>query len=296
MKILNISTSDWARFQWDNMNALCSVGIHCDSITRNRHHFYEEQSEIVPEIKDICQRMQDYDVIQFFHDDLNLYRQIKPALLSKKVIVYHTSSAYRATPEGINHEMKNADRHVCAMPEFMAMCPGAIYMVGAVDTDKLYHNEDNGDGFGHYPSNPKVKGTDRIIELMSGSGIELSYSTDQVGYEDQIKRIRSCKCYIEMFTERDGNARPYGDFGITALEAAAMGIPVITNARNWEVYFNVYGRLPFLIANDEREFLKQVTLVQNIPYYRIFCDEFRSMIVYRHSYKASGEYFLKHVL
>lgn len=320
MKILNVSQCDWANYQYDNMKALRSVGIECDSVVMQAHPFYDEQNELMKDVVELYDRMQDYDVIQFFHDNISLYNTILGAFGNKKIIAYHTSSVYRQSHAYINQSTRlHVRHHVCAMPEFMAMCPGAVYMVGAVDTDaiapnpynlKVTMNEEGNQlhvtgkayppspiKFAHYPSNSTVKGSEKIYQMMQELDINFSYASYTVPYEEQIKRMQACDVYIEMFTRKDGNGNPYGNFGVTALEAAAMGKVVITNCRDWHVYSDAYGKLPFVVANDESEFRKQATLFNVSPHLvKQVGEETRKAIVRNHSYKATGEYFLKHVL
>lgn len=299
MKILNISQCDYANFQYDNMNALRSVGLECDSVVLERHPFYEEQSPVM-ELVDIWNMMDNYDIIQFFHDNTTLFDLINKEALNQRFIAYHTSSYYRKNSALVNRIMSNGNPdiiHVACMPEFMAMCPEAVYMVGAVDTDKITIQYDGG-GFAHYPSNSKVKGTENIERIFKELDVKIDIRTDLVPYKEQLARISECRVYIEMFTECDALGSVYGNFGITALEAVSMGKPVITNCKDWEVYYNTYGKLPFSICNDEAEFIKQVMLfyMGGVPYWRIFQDEIRDIVVKNHSYVATGNYFVKNVL
>lgn len=301
MKIINVSHTDWARFQWDNMNALRSVGIHCDSITLCRHEFYQEQSEIVSDTKEIIRRIADYDVIQFFHDNLNLFDLLVPAMIGKKIIVYHTSSFYRANADRVNANMNPyVYKIVNAMPEFMGMgARNEVYMVGAVDTDRIKPGgwvPNERPVFAHYPSNANVKGTAKIVELMSRTPANFLYSTDIVGYQDQLARMNMCDVYIEMFTDKDGLGSAYGDFGITALEAAAMGKVVMTNSKHHSTYFEAYSIPFFWMFNSEAGFLDSIRMLNTGYHSKEGAQEARELVVKNHSYKATGDYFLKNVL
>lgn len=301
MKILNISQTDWANFQYSNMGALRSVGLECDSITMQKHPFYAEQSEVVPCIGDIIKRIANYDVIQFFHDNVSLFDLLYPAMVGKKVITYHTSSYYRANSAYVNaHMAPVAHKQVCAMPEFMAMCPRGVYMVGAVDTDKIKPGGWVGNErptFAHYPSNPNVKGTAKIAELMGRTPANFHYSTDTVSYEQQLARMNLCDVYIEMFTEKDGMGSAYGDFGITALEAAAMGKVVITNANHDRIYAKIYGSRFYFSFDTEGEFLNFINDFSNrsVDQLKFAKEKILATVIRNHSYKATGEYFLKNV-
>lgn len=302
MKILNISQADWAKFQYDNMVALRSVGIQCDSVTMAKHQFYEEQSECVSDIEALKSRIAQYDVIQFFHDNIGLFNLLLPAFKDKKVIAYHTSSEYRRNHATINAVMNpHIYRAVNAMPEFMGRgAKNEVYMVGAVDVDKLCPNERH-EGpcwFGHYPSNPQVKGTQNIVDVMDKTGCMFSHDTKLLPYSQQIERMRSCDVYIEMLTEKDGNGMPYGNFGITALEAAALGKVVVTQLKHPEVYNNAYGFCGLNIANTAEKLRRMVQSLDNYSgeYLKGQQQITRDWVVKNHSYKATGEYYLRKVL
>ena len=76
MKILSIAQDDHANFMYENMKALRSVGLHCDSMKLQHHPFYEEQSP-VSSLPSIFAVIENYDVIQFFHDNINLFNLLK---------------------------------------------------------------------------------------------------------------------------------------------------------------------------------------------------------------------------
>lgn len=305
MKILNVCQDDWANFSYDNMMALRAVGLHCDAIKRNKHiSEYENEAEIVASIEAVKRRIAEYDVIQFFHDNVTLFSLLHPAMKGKKIIAYHTSSMYRRDYYGINGLMNpNVYKCVCAMPEFMDNgAKEAVYMVGAVNTEQLQPTVYPGNPyiFAHYPSNPVVKGTETVLQLFVDAlgNLSLSYSDDHVPAKEQIQRMRSCDIYLEMFSMFDSNGMPYGNFGITALEAAALGKVVVTNCVHWRVYQGAYGKLGLQVCNKENDFISAITRLDNMPLEELaeLQNTTREWVVKNHSYKATGEYFLKHVL
>ncbi len=301
MKILNICQDDFANFMYDNMKALRSVGLDCDSVKLQKHPFYEEQAEVTNDIEGLKALIGNYDIIQFFHDNLNLYVMLLPYMDEKRIFAYHTSSYYRANSAYVNEGMCEAEKHIACMPEFVAMCPGSVYMVGAVDTDKII---DRGFPyvykFAHFPSNQKVKGSSNIWNVFEEMDMldQLSWHTDTVPHASQLSRIEDCEIYIEMCTEKDGLGSTYGNFGITALEAAALGKIVITQCRDAELYTSAYGSLPFeLISGPEK--LKRTVLAwsnYNGDHLKGQQQATRDWVVRNHSYKATGEYFIKNVL
>lgn len=302
MKILNISQSDWSNFAYDNMLALRSVGLNCDSVVTSPHQFYETQSKHL-HTSVIAKMIADFDVIQFFHDNVNLFGILASAMKGKKIIAYHTSSEYRKNSAYINSVMNPLIyKSVNAMPEFMALgSHNPVYMVGAVDTDKLLPSERETDAeaiFAHYPSNPIVKGTDKIIETVSNVSVNFKHSTSLVPYADQLKRISECDVYIEMLTEKDANGMPYGNFGITALEAAALGKVVITGLRDRDVYDSAYGFCGLNIANTENKLKRTIESLSNYSgdYLKGQQQITREWVVKNHSYKSTGEYYLRNVL
>lgn len=306
MKILNVAHTDWANFQYDNMKALRSAGLQCDSLTLNPHPYYGQDQSETASLDVMKERIADYDVIQFFHDNLSLFNLLLPSMVGKKIIPYHTSSYYRANYALVNATMNlYAYKSVNAMPEFMGTgAHNEVYMVGAVDTDTIKPN-DYWRGicstFSHYPSNAEVKGTENIKRLMAKTNVGAQYfkcSTDIVSYADQLARMQECDVYIEMFTDKDGLGSPYGDFGITALEAAAMGKIVVTNFRHKHVYKHYYSGFFAFCPSNEMEF---IGIVNEIASYRgaeaaHFQKLSRMWVEQNHSYKATGEYFLKNVL
>jgi hypothetical protein len=302
MKILSICQDDFANFMYDNMKALLSVGLDCDCVKLQKHSFYEEQAEIVS-YESLLHLIASYDIIQFFHDNSSLWSAITPEILDKKVIVYHTSSDYRKNYKVKNQLMKGAWKHIACMPEFVVMCPGSIYMVGAVDTDKLRPREfitGSDIIFGHYPSNPTVKGTAKIIEMMRNIEVHFRYSDDGaiVPHESQLAMMAACDVYIEMFADKDGLGSVYGNFGITALEAGALGRLVVTQCKDIEVYRKHYGETFFYPVTDENDFLSKIEMLNSMSENDIKEEQIltRETLVRNHSYKATGNYFIKNVL
>lgn len=300
IKILNISHTDWANFQYDNMMALRSVGLNCDSVTVCQHPFYENQSES-HDLKNIKEMIRDYDVIQFFHDNVGLYVQLVPYLTGKRVFVYHTSSYYRANFKHVNNVMFEAEKHVACMPEFVHLHPKSIYMVGAIDTEKIKPmGFESVYKFAHFPSNPKVKGTETIFSAFQELDLssEFCFHTDSVPHKSQLSRIDDCEVYIEMCTEKDNLGSVYGNFGITALEAAALGKIVITQCRDIDVYLNVYGSCPFDLINSKDKLKRTILSWSNYEadHLRGQQKSTREWVVKNHSYKATGDYFIKNVL
>ena len=305
-KVLNISISDYANFGHDNAEALRAVGVDCVDIALTPHIFNYPSSSKIVAIKDVDRYLKWADVIQCFHSPNGLSGLLKQT--GKPVIVYHTGTGYRQTPEKI-HKLFDGwvKLHVCALPELYEQFKSrstekCVYMVGAVADFPQGNKPKKPFVVGHFPSNPEVKGTviiDRVFQALEAEGMPLLFDldTDRIPYEDQMKRYQRCDIYVEMMATHQ-TGKEYGSFGITALEAAAMGKIVITNCTHFKPYQKYYGAFPFQIANTEADLSAQLAELAMMDEDELFelQTKLRQLLLSMHGYKATGEYLLKNVL
>ncbi len=299
--ILNLCTHDYANFMYDNMLSLQAIGVNCVGLKRKKHIFnYHDQCRIARD-SEIKETISHANTIQIFHSDLKCLSLVNQAEFKGQLIVYHTGTNYRQ-----NHELLNSrfnayvDRSVVALTEFIGLgSKNEVYVVGAVNTDYLVPIPIPKPEFrfGHFPSDPEVKGTKKILSMMYGH--DLCYSTDQFSYEYHISRMRSCRVYVELFAPTQ-NGKPYGSFGISALEAAALGLVVITQCFGIEHYWKTYGKPVLFLTKDKYDFMATIeTLSQNkTPEKEIktLQSASRKWVVEKHSHQATGQYILDNVL
>lgn len=291
MKVVSVCSSDWANFAYNFSESLKAVGVDSYSYCLHSHPFgYPKQSTIVPasQLKDLTS---DADFIVIHHSCAELL----PYVSNKKIIHYAAGTKYRQEYQSLNLAFSNAVTTFIALPEFQYLVPNTKgwlhYVVGAVDTDYLQpeFGQHNIIRVAHYPSNPEVKGTNKIVESLSGVPVNFVYSTDRVSWTRQIERIKACDIYIELFAPTQGG-KPYGSFGITALEAAALGKVVVTqNLNSNDLYFNTYGGTPIeMVSSDLRKVV--YSYVGRTDDYVVNMQKLtRDWVVKNHSYKATGE-------
>lgn len=257
MKVLNICCDDYANFSHDNANSLRSVGIDCIDIKVNKHVFgYLSESTIASEGL-IKLSIKQANIVQIFHSDYSLVKYCA----GKKIVVYHTGTRYRQNPEKYNALFNPiVERSFIALGEFAGLgAKNEEYLVGAIAIeDKPLEVVTKNKGkliFAHYPSNPIVKGTDKInaavFEAMKSNSFVYHSEVSKVTHAENIERMKLCDIYIELYAYEQGG-KPYGSWGITALEAAALGKVVITNHLTVDVYKKTYGIKPALILIEEQ--------------------------------------------
>jgi hypothetical protein len=217
----------------------------------NKHPFnYSEELPLI-KLEDIRETYKDCDVILLVHSDWELIQYLPDVT----VINYATGTKYRQDYQRINTKFK-APITLIALPEFQYIAPHAKYLVGAIDVN--LPDKELGDKLvvGHFPSNPSVKGTMDILRIVQDMNrwhdFKFIYSTDRVSHEENLKRINECDIYIELLASEQGG-KPYGSWGISAMEAAAMGKIVITQAINdGGIYADTYGiNMLNLVKNEE---------------------------------------------
>ena len=293
MKVLNFSIADHANFSHNNATALRTVGVDCVDIKLRHHPFKYESESVVVENTDVSDIFDKYDIIQIMHSDVEYIHLCIEK--KKKFVVYHTGSNYRDNPDKFNEKSKDASLIFTDQCEFMSLVPpGSHYIATAVDVNKytpVYKSLPHYN-LAHFPSNIPTKGTSDIVRMIAplANQCNFTYSQDKIPHSEQIKRMSKCDIYIELF-KLELNGRPYGCYGVTAFEAAALGKIVVTNNIFPSAYASTYGHCPFVIANTEEDFFNsiQLLILSQPDYITSLQKDHRACMEQNHSFQATGE-------
>jgi hypothetical protein len=293
MKVVSVCGNDWARFAHNFSESLKAVGVESCSYCLASHPFgYPKQSEVVA-IERIAELTNDADFVIVHHSDFELLKYIS----NKNIIHYAAGTKYRQNPESINKLFAGCLTTFFALPEFQyTVGSNSYYIVGAVDINVEVRPINERLVVAHYPSNPEVKGSAEIIrivsELQKQYDFDFRYSLDRVSYTEQQKRLSECDIYVELLAPTQGG-KPYGSFGLTALECAAMGKIVVTqNITGKDIYFKAYGVNALKPVNHSSHLSNMIhDLVTTEDRNDIigFMANSREWIVNNHGYGATGE-------
>lgn len=284
--ILNVCSNDYANYSHDNAKALRSIGIDCVDLVLMPHRFYREQSERV-HIDQMIEQVKRAEVVQIFHSEDKLYEIIKP--YARRVVVYHTGTRYRENHEYLNAKFKGI-KSATDQSEFSVL-GDHTYIVSPVELDPAAYYQGGKYNVGHYPSHAIVKGTAEIIKMVEPfhNRMRWQHSVKPVSHSEQIKRMADCDIYIELF-KPVLNGNPYGCFGVTALEAAALGKIVLTNNLYPKVYTDAYGACPFTVVNTEEHFCNALDglLRMNPTMFKKLQRETAEIMRENHSFAQTG--------
>jgi len=127
-----------------------------------------------------------------------------------------------------------------------------------VDIERLKPNYFNGKGkvvVGHFPRNTGTglitKGYEKVLEVLNKKILPYVVNTDFIDWDKHCNRISNCDIYIEKLSII------LREWGMSALEAAALGKIVLTQFTHRETYEKYYGKSP-IISFFTREELKKV--------------------------------------
>lgn len=286
MRVLNISTADNANFAHDNARALISVGVDCEDVKTSRHPFRYNTESAIMSIRQITDKAREFDVLQIFHSEPRILQAVRN--LGKTLVVYNTGSIYRVNPTAYNNLFNPyVSKTISALGELVDLgAKNETYIVGAIDVPPLV-NTRTAFKFAHYPSNAKVKGTAEITKAMVG--YDFHYNTDIVKFSTQLLRMQMCRVYIELF-KPELNGKPYGSFGITALEAAAMGKVVVTQNLSKDVYTKYYGECPLILCDTLEAFKTNIKMLDELSDNELRALQLKTYdwVERNHSYNATG--------
>jgi glycosyltransferase involved in cell wall biosynthesis len=318
---LLLAKDDWANTMYRTWRCLIHLGLNCVAFKGNPHPYkYPHEAPIHPSLTSIPisyspvavqapgleTLIRESHVIHLFaatcpifHHDMQFYNQAK-------VVVQHGSSAYRQMPEVCNNVFnKIADATIIQCPDLLGLgAKNEVFIYYAVDTDFLQPNYERVDPdkiiIGHFPSNPHVKGTQAIINVIKQlkeepslkDKFEFVFPDKTLSWVGNLKRIEKCDIIIETLNPKQVDKK-FGEWGNTALEAAALGKVVITNSHSVHIYEKQYNRkLMLQIANTPEQLattLRTILMGWNDEDYRKMKERTRKWVVMNHSIPSTAE-------
>lgn len=267
MVVLFCCVQDWAYVGYELAQAAHAVGIPTAYAVMEKHVFnYPLQDKYI--MKDHNQ-MKAYHRhathIVLMHSQILLYDDVDYS--DKKIYVFHGGTAYRQNHTEIN-KVCNPLVKKTIIQTYDLWNLGAerkVWLLPCVDTDLIKPNGfemiDKKLVIGHHPSS-NIKGTRETIlpvlhefhahgydfRLNLGKG----YLMNRISWAENFAAMQDCDVYVEAIYPDQYKIK---EFGVTALEAAAMGKIVITNFEHKAEYEKEYGcECPFLVANNEQQF------------------------------------------
>lgn len=289
MNVGLLCSSDWAAFGMGIYKSLQAAEVNVIGYSLTRHIFsYSEQLPVItPNL--IKETYKDCDVVILIHSDWELIEYLDNQL----IINYATGTKYRQGYHSINQKFV-APITLIALPEFQYLAPNPKYLVGAVEIDKPVKDLGSKLVIGHFPSNPSVKGTDDIIRIVGDLkrtyDFDFIYSTDRVSHEENLNRMNQCDIYVELLASEQGG-KPYGSFGVSSLEAAALGKIVVTQSiTDNGLYNDTYGVNMMNMVINEAGLRKTLSGLLNYKGEYIIgqMNLTKDMVKQHHSYKSTG--------
>lgn len=297
MKILLCAADDWSNLMRGHANALRSVGIDATDLKLKPHVFGYDDASPVVKAGEMMAAMCEADIVMIYHSARSIVNLIRNSgiYLLGKVVVVHTGSDYRNNPDEVRALFQSIGV-VCEFTdqcEFLMIDPALKYVAAAVPEHKKPIPAPNEFPVkvAHYPSKSEVKGTADIIRMMEKFQDKCYFKmdTELVPHAQQLQRLQACDIYVELF-KLELNGQPYGCFGVTAFEAAALGKVVVTNNIYKEAYESVYGECELVIANTEEGFNTYMADLLSMTPDQLYEKRNATLnwVIRNHSYEATG--------
>jgi len=295
--ILFLAINDWANVGYVFAESLKRVGVDACAVKVNDHDFdYPESATTIPE-GDVQGAVDQADTVVLMHSD--------PALLTseinysgKKLAVFHGGSQYRQEPEFLNRLFNSVvDLSIVQTGDLLDLgAKNEHWVMPCVDVDKYEPDFTHKDKLiaGHFPRGPGIKGTYYIEKIMRLFP-QISYlqSAYTVPWKENLERVKRCDIYIDaMQPVIDG--RTYGEWGVQALEAAALGKVILSHHLTKERYEKAFSGCPIMEINntgDLTSHLSTITTFHDVDrqFIRKKKKETRKWVEENHSYEVTGE-------
>lgn len=301
--VVLISKDDWANVGFSFQQALNAVGVDALAIKERPHVFDYGEEALIVGLKRAREEMAKAKVLVFMHSRAHFTRRWPndPILKDKFIGIFHGGTVYRNNYAGVNKVFNDyVDVTITQTPDILDLgAKNEAWVMAPIDIEAItpeYTTIKKPYTFGHYPRSAELKGADnvlRVVHTLRARGLEFEwlYDDKNVTWAENLERMAQCDVYIERLRLVDRNGNPTGVWGVTTLEAAALGRAVVTNFRHRDKYEQYYGPCPLIGANSEEE-LEAVleSLVKAHPNkIRSAQRRTREWVEEFHSYEAIGK-------
>ena len=246
---LFVSNNDWANMGYLLAKSLQSVGVNAKAITSHKHPFgYKEEAEL-------CTDSLYAEYVAKAKVVVAMHSEYKPCNY-KKLWVFHGGSAYRHNHVKLN-ELFNPLVTGTILQHWEFLNKGAknpYWVLPPIDLSIKPDYTHHGKLFAHYPRG-SAKGTRDIVYICEELGVRLNCNTKIIPHNENMKRMSDCDIYIEMVSGPE--------WGMTALEAAALGKIVVTTFNGLDDYKRQYGECELVVANNKEELRERIKEIMN---------------------------------
>ena len=326
--VLILTYNDWANTGWKLFKCAQRAGLKVLALKGAFHPFYyPEQIPSHPDIRHatkvnikglpmykvpdntfMIKRLIENSKIVHFTSSTVIDTGVD--LREKNVVINHSGRDYRFFHDTINEVYnKFVSKTVVQTPDLLgygAKNEQLIYF--PVDTEfiKPDYTEHDKLRIGHFPSGSTSKGSDMILKVIKDlpqDKFEFYGCTDVKDYEQNtlvmwhvnLRRMAYCDVIIDTIAPTAYQEKyPYGEWGNTSMEAAALGKIVITNSQNFEVYKKTYGRCELVIANNEEDLRHSLGKILALSKEKILEKKVhtRKWVEMKHSFQHTAEKFM----
>ena len=303
MDILILARDDWANVGWLFQEALKRADVDALAVKLREHPFnYAEQAQVVSEAR-MRELAKDAKAILFMHSQ----RAVLDLDLSNKfVAVFHGGSAYRRNAQELNKIFNPiVDATIVQTGDLLDLGAERQYwIIPPVDTSRLitchaWTTTLDPVIVAHYPRHPQSKNSeviDRVVnKLVFDTNIfcKWEYRTDKtvIPWSENMDRMARCDIYIESHKLVDDFGNRVCEWGVTTLEAAALGDIVVTVFGSKDRYEKEYGECPLVVANSEEELEERLRWLLSPGYtkrIRRIQRETKEWVSWYHSFEAVG--------
>jgi len=301
MDVLLVSAKeDYANVSYTLQQCLRTVGVDALALSLKRTRTLKPNRARIVKVEELKRYAEQSEIIQLMH---SLY--INLGVKNKRMFVYHGGGRYRENFKVLNKTF-NPIVEKCIIQTGDLLGLGAkneVWILPAVDTERIkpvYERQGKKIIVGHFPSSKLVKNSEGINKVMErlkkdfGDKFEYINSSSVMDWSKHIKRVSKCDIYIEACTPQLKGKRTvnkYGEWGVSGVEAAALGKVVITHFLSHKRYEKEYGKCCLKTANSldaiEKHMRKLLTL-NNDELLQIKKDT-RAWVEKFHSHYAVGK-------
>ncbi len=314
LDVLHVCKWDWANTGYRFVKCMQMVGLNVIALKGIKHDYdYSDQIGVIPQLGGTVYYRHPITIMapelrplaesaRVIHFHASTFVDMGIDLTQKKVVVQHGGSTYRKAPDDCDKVFNQfASVTIMQFPMYMVHNPNnPVLVYYPVDTD-LIQPDFSRKGrlrIGHFPSTGSAKGTEDIekvccsLSRLPGYKDRFEYTVDKTNlpWSQHIDRMRQYDIIIETVKEVYHGQR-FGEWGNTALEAAALGKVVVTNCHSSELYRREYGDCALQIANDRPQLmdtLKRLISMDDADIGRL-AQETRQWVEEKHGMKPTAD-------